>query len=287
MQTSSTQFLYGKTVARTIASNVFDALQKIPDPVVVYDVVHENDTVGMQYVRVKGKAAGRVGIDFQTVSISRTDTTESVCQLVAEISGRKECMGCIVQLPLPEYLDQEKILSHIARDVDVDCLHPESVHDFYEGRNMFIYPTARAICALLDDIPGIPETAQYVIVGEGMLVGRPVAHLLRLRGYTVQTVNRTTPDGDHIIKNADVVISATGRPGRIVGAGIKSGAVVIDAGTSESRGSVVGDVEYDSVDGVASWIVPVPGGVGPVTVAMLFDNVVRAVHEKQGMPKDE
>jgi 5,10-methylene-tetrahydrofolate dehydrogenase/methenyl tetrahydrofolate cyclohydrolase len=147
------------------------------------------------------------------------------------------------------------------------------------------YPTAAAIIAVLDSLKVDLLKLNYLVLGQGQLVGRPTAHLLQSRGYNVLTANRSTPEMSSKIKQADVLISAIGDAGFVKGDMIKPGAIVIDAGTSESEGGVAGDVDMASVEPVASVVSPVPGGVGPVTVAMLLSNVVLVAKEKASSDK--
>ena len=193
--------------------------------------------------------------------------------------------GIIVQLPLPEHLDKREILNSIDSRLDVDCLGDVTSEKFYNDYNTQTdlgYPTALACMALLDSIdldldPSTPLGAgrKIVVLGQGMLVGRPVSALLEFRGLSSVIVRSKTENKEKLIKEADIIISGMGKGKYITGNMIKFGAIVIDAGTSESDGGIVGDVDLESVKDVAGYVSPVPGGVGPVTVAMLLKNVLK------------
>ena len=184
----------------------------------------------------------------------------------------KNMCGIIIQLPLPAHLDQRAILNVIDPKLDVDCLGRI-------GNNLF-FPTALACLAVLEslNLDSNPSTSlrtrKIVVLGQGMLVGKPVTALLKSKGFLPIAVTSGTKNKEEIIKQADVIISGIGQGKYITGGMIKTGAVLIDAGTSELESSLVGDVDLESVKDVAGYVSPVPGGVGPVTVAMLLNNVL-------------
>ena len=184
--------------------------------------------------------------------------------------------GIIVQLPLPKILDSRKILDAIDPNLDVDCLGAVASNKFYRGLSNggISFPTALACMALLDSLNLDLKVKSIVVLGQGDLVGKPVTALLHFRGLHPTVITRKTEDKEKLIKQADVIISGIGHGKYITGDMVKSGVVIIDAGTSESNGGISGDVDLESVRSVASYVSPVPGGVGPVTVAMLLQNVL-------------
>jgi methylenetetrahydrofolate dehydrogenase (NADP+)/methenyltetrahydrofolate cyclohydrolase len=189
--------------------------------------------------------------------------------------------GLIVQLPLPAHLDKEKVLNVIDQHIDVDCLGKDASTVFYNTDISIGYPTAMACMAIIDSIDYDLNNKNIVVMGQGELVGRPVTHLLRIRGLQVETITRKTENKEELLKNADVIISGTGQGKYLTGDMIKEGVLIVDAGTSESTGGIVGDVDTDSVLGVAYAVSPVPGGVGPVTVSMLLNNVLTVAKQKK------
>jgi methylenetetrahydrofolate dehydrogenase (NADP+)/methenyltetrahydrofolate cyclohydrolase len=164
--------------------------------------------------------------------------------------------------------------------LDVDCLGSFNSEIFYNIGGNIGYPTALACMKLLDSLDLDLENKNIVVIGRGKLVGLPVTHLLEIRGLKVSVVHSQTENSSEIISNADVIISATGRGKYITGDMVKEGVVIIDAGTSEENGAVVGDVDMESVLDKASFMTPSPGGVGPVTVAMLLENVYKVAQIK-------
>ena len=188
--------------------------------------------------------------------------------------------GLIIQLPLPAHLYVHKVLDSVDTTIDVDCLGSATSNLFYAGEKVPGFPTALACMEIVDSLNLDLKDKKIAVIGQGMLVGKPVTYLLRERGLDVETVTRTTENKDEIIKNADIIISGTGHGKLITGGMIKKGAVLIDAGTSESKGGIVGDVDLESVKDVAGYLSPVPGGVGPVTVGMLLKNVLKVAQSK-------
>jgi 5,10-methylene-tetrahydrofolate dehydrogenase/methenyl tetrahydrofolate cyclohydrolase len=190
--------------------------------------------------------------------------------------------GIIVQLPLPPHLDKRAVLDAIDSDLDVDCLGTIASEKFYKGENTVGFPTALACMALLDSLNLNLKGKIIVVLGQGELVGKPTAELLRSRGLSFQPISSKTENKESFLLQADVIISGIGKGKYITGNMIKFGAVLIDAGTSEEgniplgdRKGIVGDVDLESVRNVAGYVSPVPGGVGPVTVAMLLNNVLQ------------
>jgi methylenetetrahydrofolate dehydrogenase (NADP+)/methenyltetrahydrofolate cyclohydrolase len=246
---------------------------------VLIDVVVGNDPVSLQYVHVKRSVAESLGIDFRIVALPEDATTGDVQHAISDAVSDKYCCGCIVQLPLPKHIHTAGVLASIPRDVDVDCLHPESESLFYTGDVVLQYPTARSIMSFIQYLD-ISKQSNIVIVGQGKLVGKPVFHILQKEGYHVTAVDKETVNKEILIAQADVVISATGIAEGIKGGHVKQGSILIDAGTSEMAGSIMGDIQRASVENIASVLVPVPGGVGPLTTLMLCDNVVSVAEKK-------
>ncbi len=179
-----------------------------------------------------------------------------------------------MQLPLPSHLNAERILAAIGEQVDVDLLNPVTSQKFYGNQTTFIPPTAGAILHILDSLPIDLSQEKFLVLGQGSLVGKPVTHLLNNRNYNISAADINTTDTVELMLGASVIISGVGKPKLITGDNVTDGVVIIDAGTSESAGKIAGDVDFDSVEKKARFITPVPGGVGPVTVAKLIENVV-------------
>jgi methylenetetrahydrofolate dehydrogenase (NADP+) / methenyltetrahydrofolate cyclohydrolase len=245
------------------------------------------------YVKSKAAAAGRVGIDSDVVRVPATATTAELVALVAAIARDEHgpADGILVQLPLPEHVDTVAVLDAVPPDRDVDGFHPENAGLLSQGRPRFVPCTAAGVQRMLIDA-GI-ETAgrQAVIVGRSDIVGKPLALLLASRGpggdATVTICHSRSADLAAITRQADILVAAVGRPRLVTADMVKPGAAVIDVGINrivgpDGSGKLVGDVDFDGVREVAGWISPVPGGVGPLTVAMLLANTLLAAELRAG-----
>lgn len=270
----------GKKIAEQKEIILRERVQALPFKPVFCDVLVGDDAVQRSYVHIKGRAAQRVGIAFSLQEFSSSITTPELIRAMAELSTLPNMAGLIVQLPLPGTLDTIEVLNAIDPMVDVDCIGPKNSYAFFSGQHVLPPPTAAAIITLLDSLNINFSDKQFLIVGQGPLVGKPVTHLLKQRNFNVATADRSTENLNMLLGSADVIISGVGKPGLITGDIIKSGSIVIDAGTAETDGGIVGDIDFDSVSKVASWASPVPGGVGPVTVSELLSNVVTVAERK-------
>jgi len=274
-----TRIVLGKKIREKIHKDLTQRISFLSFRPLLIDVVVGDDPVSLQYVQVKKRIAESLGIDFHIVTLEKDSLTEDVVDAISDAVLNKNCCGCIVQLPLPKHIDSFRVLSSIPRTLDVDCLHPDSESLFYKNETSFAYPTTRSIMSLVKYLD-ISKQSHIVVIGQGKLVGKPISHILQKEGYYVTAVDKETINKEIIIAHADVIISATGIAEGIKGSHIKMGCTIIDAGTSEMAGSVVGDIHRASVDNIAGILVPVPGGVGPLTTLMLCDNVVRVAEKK-------
>jgi methylenetetrahydrofolate dehydrogenase (NADP+)/methenyltetrahydrofolate cyclohydrolase len=239
------------------------------------DVLVGEDPSSLQYVKMKGKTAESVGIKFINANFPVSINTEELIKEIKILNKIKNMRGIIVQLPLPKHINTQMVLDSIEPKLDVDCLGSVASKNFYDHKkNCLKYPTALACLAVLESLDLDLKNKKIVVLGQGMLVGKPVTALLKFQGINPIIIKSETENQKEILKSADVIISAIGQAKYITGDMIKKGAVLIDAGTSEDFGSIVGDVDLESVKNVAGFVSPVPGGVGPVTVAMLLKNVL-------------
>ena len=264
----------GRKNKEEILKEVKDGIEKLSFVPLFCDVLVGDDTVSAQYVRMKAKNAESVGIKFRSANFPASITTTELIQEIENLNRVPHMCGIIVQLPLPDHIDKQVVLDAILPTLDVDCLGTVASEKFYNNENPTGFPTALACMRVLDEVETNLEGKNIVVLGRGTLVGKPVAHLIQAKNLSVTVVNSKTENADEIMKNADVIISGIGKGKFITGDKIKEGAVIIDAGTSEDNGGVVGDVDLDSVMLVVSHVSPTPGGVGPVTVAMLLKNVL-------------
>ncbi|WP_454901109.1 bifunctional methylenetetrahydrofolate dehydrogenase/methenyltetrahydrofolate cyclohydrolase FolD [Aggregatibacter sp.] len=240
------------------------------------------DPASQVYVGSKRKSCAEIGIVSKSYDLPETTTEQALLELIEELNQDAEVDGILVQLPLPKHIDSTKVIEQISPEKDVDGFHPYNV-----GRLCQRIPTLRActpygVMKLLETT-GISFYGKHaVIVGASNIVGRPMALELLLAGCTVTVTHRFTEDLASHIRQADILVVAVGKPKFIKGEWIKEGAVVVDVGINRLEGKLVGDVEFEVAAQRASYITPVPGGVGPMTVAMLMQNTLSAYEKQQG-----
>ncbi|HDR0634755.1 bifunctional methylenetetrahydrofolate dehydrogenase/methenyltetrahydrofolate cyclohydrolase FolD [Pasteurella multocida] len=238
------------------------------------------DPASQVYVGSKRKSCAEIGIQSKSYDLPETTQESELLALIDELNADTTVDGILVQLPLPKHIDSTKVIERITPEKDVDGFHPYNV-----GRLCQRIPTLRActpygVMKLLETT-GIDLHGKHaVIVGASNIVGRPMALELLLAGCTVTVTHRFTKDLAHHVRQADILVVAVGKPKFIPGDWIKTGAIVIDVGINRQEGKLVGDVEYDVALEKAGYITPVPGGVGPMTVAMLMFNTLSAYEMK-------
>jgi methylenetetrahydrofolate dehydrogenase (NADP+)/methenyltetrahydrofolate cyclohydrolase len=229
------------------------------------------------YVRNKTKACAEAGLHSEVHAIDGRSPERTVLTMLEKLNRDPRIHGIIVQLPLPPGLDAERITQSVAVEKDVDGFNWRNLGALVSGHPTFSPCTPLGIIELLDRAGATLEGRHAVVVGRSNVVGKPLALMLIARGATVTVCNSRTPNLGDVTKRADILIAAAGKPGLIDAAMVKPGAVVIDVGINRlPQGGIVGDVEFASVKEVVSMITPVPGGVGPMTVAMLIANTVTA-----------
>ena len=235
-----------------------------------------DDAASQVYVGRKQRESKEVGMFSESVVLPAGTEIERLLDTIAGYNARPDIDGILVQLPLPSHLDAEAAVSAIAPAKDVDGLHPLNQGALFRGRPG-IRPCTPISCMYLIDQTGIdPHGLHAVVVGRSELVGKPLAMLLLERDATVVLCHSRTSDLPRQVASADIVVAAVGRPRLIRGEWIKPGAVVIDVGINRVEGKLVGDVDFATAEPRASFITPVPGGVGPLTVAMLLRNTFEA-----------
>jgi methylenetetrahydrofolate dehydrogenase (NADP+)/methenyltetrahydrofolate cyclohydrolase len=240
-----------------------------------------NDPVSRVYVGTKEKACREVGIHSFGYRLPATSTQAEVVSLLAELNVRSEVHGILMQLPLPCHLAEDQLIDALASEKDVDGLHPLNQGKLFRGEDGLRPCTPLGVMRLLDESGSQLAGKKAVVVGRSTLVGKPVAMLLLERNLTVTCCHSYTTDLAHEVGEADIVIAAIGQPEMIKGHWIKAGATVIDVGIFRlPDGSLKGDVEFSLAKERAAFITPVPGGVGPMTVAMLLANTVKAAGQQ-------
>lgn len=267
------KILDGKKIAERMLAELkkqVAALTKKPRLAVV---VVGKDSVIANFIGQKKKAADLVGAEVRAYPFPVDTTTNELRKRISEIVHEKKNTAVIIQLPLPGHINKQYILNAIPPEKDADVLSARAVGNFAVGKSAIMPPVAGAIKTLFEEYGIRYRDQNIVILGAGSLVGRPVAQWLVNERADVTVIADRAEEKTDVIKAADIIISGVGKPGLVTGDMIKQGAVVIDAGASESEGEVVGDVDTDSVSAKAGFLAPVPGGVGPLTVAMLLKNL--------------
>lgn len=265
--------LDGKKISAKILERVKEKVSQLEiKPHLVVILVGDNPASKI-YVRNKQKAALQVGIQSSIIELP-TDTTESeLLNKIEELNNSKDVTGILVQLPLPEHIDKNKVVTAISPKKDVDGFTPENVGRLAIGLEPYFYPaTPQGIIMLLDEYKIPIEGKDAVVIGRSNIVGKPMAQMLLRRNATVTMCHSFTPDIEDKIKTADIVISAVGK--KIVRCKmVKNNSVVVDVGIfKDENGHLTGDVDFDLVSQSAGYISPVPGGVGPMTIASLMLN---------------
>ena len=276
----------GKEVSRItrieIAKEVFDFKDKYGITPGLAVILVGEDPASCVYVRNKHKACLEVGINSYEIKYPETVSEEELIAKIGELNADPFVNGILVQLPLPEHISEDKIINSISPEKDVDAFHPFNVGRIMLGNYNFLPCTPAGIMRLLEfyniDITG----KECVVLGRSNIVGKPMAHLLLGKHGTVTVCHSKTKQLSEVTKRADVLVVAIGRANFVTADMVKPGAVVIDVGINRlSNGKLAGDVDFAEVSGVASYITPVPGGVGPMTITMLLKNTVKAALEAQ------
>ena len=246
-------------------------------------IVGENPA-SQVYVRNKVKAAACTGIESRLIELPADTAEETLLGHIRALNADPAVDGVLVQLPLPEQIDQEKVIDAIDPAKDVDGFHPSNVAGLWLGKDCTVPCTPAGILRLIDSTGVELKGLQAVVVGRSNIVGKPVAKLLLDRHATVTIAHSRTADLGTVTRQADVLVVAVGHAGLVTGDMVKPGAVVIDVGMNRNaEGRLCGDVDFASAEPVAAWITPVPGGVGPMTIAMLMQNTLRCYRLREGL----
>jgi methylenetetrahydrofolate dehydrogenase (NADP+) / methenyltetrahydrofolate cyclohydrolase len=265
----------GKALAARVRAQVALEVAELDREIGLATVLVGDDPASAIYVRNKGEACREAGIQAFHHDLPAQTTEEELLDLVAELNADARVTGILVQLPLPEQIDEDKVIQAIAPLKDVDGFHPLNAGFLLHGRPALVPATPAGIMELLHAYEVRLVGARAAVVGRSNIVGKPVALLLLAEHATVTICHSRTPDLGAVVREADVVVAAVGRAGTVTSEMITPGATVIDVGINRVEGRVVGDVAVDVRD-VAGLLTPVPGGVGPMTIAMLLRNTVTA-----------
>ncbi|RLI10376.1 bifunctional methylenetetrahydrofolate dehydrogenase/methenyltetrahydrofolate cyclohydrolase [Candidatus Bathyarchaeota archaeon] len=277
----------GKAIAKEIRARVKEEVEALKakgvQPSVDVVLVGE-DPGSLQYARSKERTAGKLGIEFRLHQLPESASQEEVEGLIKRLSDDPKVYAIMLELPLPKHLEAGRVLELINPAKDVDGLNPASLGRLAAGLPCFAPNTPQAVIRILEHEGVELLGKRAVVIGRSVQVGKPLFFLLLARHATVTVCHSKTRELGEITRQAEVLVVAAGRAGLVKGDMIMPGAVVIDVGTNVLEdGTTVGDVDFDSAKEVAGMITPVPGGVGPVTTATLFENVVEAAKRNSGV----
>ena len=240
-------------------------------------IIVGDNPASRSYVRGKIKAAEFVGMDSRLIELPENVQEEALLGKIAALNADPLVDGILVQLPLPAHICEDRVIDAISVEKDVDGFHPQNVAALWLGRPCIVPCTPKGIIHLIRSTGVEVSGRKAVVVGRSNIVGKPVAKLLLDLNATVTIAHSRTRDLAALTREADILVAAVGRPRMITGDMVKPGAVVIDVGINRTEdGHLVGDVDFESASAVAGWITPVPGGVGPMTIAMLMQNTLEA-----------
>ena len=277
-----TRIIDGKKMAEDIYTELKEEVKNLEDKPGLAVILVGDDPASLVYVRNKERACKRLGLNYRLMRFPQSADKNEILSTIESLNSDKEVNGIIVQMPLPEHLDPFEIVFAIDPLKDVDGLHPDNLGRLLSGKPRIIPCTPLGIIELLKreniDIRG----KNAVIVGRSNLVGKPLFHLLLSLDATVTVCHSKTTDLKEETSRADILVCAAGVPKLISADMVKRGAIVIDVGINRVGDKLVGDVDFENIVGIASAITPVPGGVGPMTVAMLMKNVITAYKLQKG-----
>lgn len=276
-----TQIIDGKKISAQIKDELKERVSAEGIRACLAVIQVGDDPASTVYVRNKKNACAYIGIESKSYELPGETSQDELLGLIEELNADDQISGILVQLPLPAHMDEKKVIHAISADKDVDGFHPENVGKLSIGEDCFVSCTPAGIIELLKRSNIEIDGKECVVVGRSNIVGKPMAMLLLRENATVTVCHSHTRDLKDICKRADILVAAIGKPRFFDESYVKEGAVVIDVGIHRmENGKLCGDVDYDKVADHTAAITPVPGGVGPMTIAMLMNNCVRSAMEK-------
>ncbi len=281
------EIINGKELAKKVRGNLKLEADKLKENGVnpkLAVILVGNDPASKVYVRNKNKACDEVGIEFEEFLMDENITNKELIELIDELNERDDINGILLQSPIPKHLNIDKAFERINWAKDVDGFNPINVGKLVLGKDTFISCTPFGIMKMLEEYKIKTEGANAVIIGRSNIVGKPMMQCLLNSNATVTVCHSKTKNLEEITKTADILVAAIGKPKFVTENMVKDGAVVIDVGINRNEeGKLVGDVDYENVKEKVSYITPVPGGVGPMTIAMLMNNVIKATKEQNNI----
>ena len=274
------EIIDGKALAKKIRSELKEEVEELKKQGVhpkLAVIMVGDDKASAVYVRNKSKACNEIGIEYEEFLRDSSITQEGLINLIKELNGREDIHGILLQSPIPDGLDIREAFNTIDYRKDVDGFNPINVGKLSIGEDCFVSCTPYGVVKMLEEYNIPTEGKRAVIVGRSNIVGKPLIQCLLNKNATVTVCHSRTKNIEAITREADILVAALGKPKFITADMVKDGAVVIDVGINRNEeGKLVGDVDFANVSKKASYITPVPGGVGPMTIAMLMYNVVKA-----------
>ena len=272
----------GKELAQKIRLELKEEVAKLKVKPKLAVIMVGNDKASEVYVRNKSKACDEIEIGFEEFLLEENTTREKLLALIQKLNERKDIHGILLQSPIPKHLDIREAFNTIDYRKDVDGFHPINVGKLSIGEDCFVSCTPAGVMRMLEEYGIELQGKNAVVIGRSNIVGKPLVQCLLNKNATVTVCHSKTKDIKEIASKADVLIAALGKPKFVTSDMVKQGAVVIDVGINRTEeGKLVGDVDFEAVEPLSSYITPVPGGVGPMTIAILMANVVKAAKMAQ------
>lgn len=270
------KILDGKALAEKITQDLKQKVTELSKPPRLDIILVGDNYASQKYVEMKEKKAREIGIDSEIHSFPATVATQEIIKTIESLNTDPNITGIMVQLPLPETIDQNVVINTIDYAKDVDALSAYSLGLLFQQKPHYVPATPKAVMRLLDKYKIPLDGKTVAMIGKSAIVGAPLVALLSQAGATVTLCHSRTVNLADITNKCEILITATGKPGLIKAKHVKTGAVVIDVGIAKhpNTGKISGDVDFESVNEKVSYISPVPGGVGPMTIAMLLENVI-------------
>lgn len=278
------EIINGKELAKNIRLELKNEVSKLKEKGIIPKlavIMVGDDKASKVYVKNKSKACEEIGIEYEEFLLDENISMEKLLNLIEKLNNRKDINGILLQSPIPKNLNIDEAFNKIDYKKDVDGFNPVNVGKLVIGQDSFISCTPYGVIKMLENYNIPIEGKNVVIIGRSNIVGKPLMQCLLKKNATVTICHSKTKNISEITKKADILVAALGKAKFVTKEMVKEGAVVIDVGINrDESGKLVGDVDFEEVEKIASFITPVPGGVGPMTIAMLMSNVVKACKEQ-------
>ena len=276
------EIIDGKTLAKNIRENLKSEVEELKSKGInpkFAVILVGNDKASLTYVKSKNKACQELGIEYEEIILEENTTMQELLEIIESLNERTEISGILLQSPIPKHLDINEAFRKISPSKDVDGFNPYNVGKLCLNQDTFVSCTPYGIMKIFDAYNIPIEGKNAVVIGRSNIVGKPMALSLLNKNATVTICHSKTEDLKEITQKADIIIAAIGKKHFVTKEMVKEGAVIIDVGINRTDEGIVGDVDFEGVKEKASYITPVPGGVGPMTVAMLMTNIVKAAKQ--------